>query len=72
MKMRALVFFATFYPCIIHRIFILLGCLKISTLFFKMLIGFIFIGYNHNVESVYNCELMLINVIIGRIKTDKK
>jgi len=37
-----------------------------------MLIGFIFIGYNHNVESVYNCELMLINVIIGRIKTDKK
>ena len=37
-----------------------------------MLIGFIFIGYNHDVNRVYNCELVLINVIIGRIKTDKK
>jgi len=37
-----------------------------------MLIGFIFIGYNKNVEAVYNCELVLINVIIGRIKIDKK
>jgi len=37
-----------------------------------MLIGFIFIDHNHNNKSVHNCELMLINVIIGRIKTNKK
>lgn len=70
--MRVLVYFATFYPCIIHRNFIFFGVEKYPNIFFKMLIGFIFIGYNHNVDHLYNCELMLTNVIIGRIKTDKK
>lgn len=37
-----------------------------------MLTDTVFVRINHDFDHVGNCELMLINVIIGRIKFDKK
>ena len=35
-----------------------------------MLIGLVLISINHDIDHVYNCELVLITVIIGGINFD--